>query len=120
MPPQGSGRSAQAQVPFRQSQRRETHSVETEQVAPAGPQAWPAMLKGQVPGSPDIEALASTGAPAPGAPPVGEPPPGEGDPPVEPIEPVMAPPVADGPPQPPTLGGPDPAEPSDDEPSPLP
>jgi hypothetical protein len=116
MPPQGNWRSAQAQVPLRQSQRRATHSLETEQVAPAGPQAWPAMLKGQPPGSPDMAALASAvgpGAPLPGAPPPRAPP----------VAVIPTPPVPVGPeatpPQPPTTGGAEPPVPSE-EPSPLP
>jgi hypothetical protein len=115
MPPQGIWRSVQAQVPFTQSQRRATQSPDHEQVAPAGAQAVPAMVKGQAPASTDTEALASATAPDP--PPTG---PFPGNPPAEPgpAPPVPGEPVTP-PPGPPTTGGADPPDPAG-ETSPLP
>jgi hypothetical protein len=111
MPPQGIWRSVQAQVPATQSQRRDTQSPDHEHVAPAGPQAVPAMVKGQLPAS-TVMALAS--AAGPGVPPVGPTVPGP--------PPVAAPPlgpVTVVPPEPAKEGGVVPPEPPW-EPSPPP
>jgi hypothetical protein len=93
-PPQGIWRSVQAQVPVTQSQRRETQSLDHEQLAPAGVQAVPAMLKGQAPASTAIEEPASaTGAGEGLALPPPAPP---GPPPAPPTDGALAPPVPAG------------------------
>jgi hypothetical protein len=99
-------------VPLTQSQRRDTHSLDQTQLAPAGAQAVPAMLKGQVPASTVMEgpssALASAVNPGPPSPPA----PGPG-PTTLPPAPAIA-----GAPAPPNEGAPPPPEPPDDA-SPL-
>jgi hypothetical protein len=97
-----------------QSQRRDTHSLIHEQMAPAGAQAVPAMLKGQVPAS-TMDAVASliaapssgwfVGVPAwlasgeaawPGGVPGWVPPGVPGWPPGEPPDPPIEPPFPPG------------------------